>query len=298
MENNTTKPNEKSVEVIKKDVSAQVLAKIQSFIETGTLRLPKDYSAENALKAAYLVLIDDDKKPLEKCTKESVANALLKMVIYGLSPLKKQCDFIPYGTTLNCQIEYTGNIALARRYGNLKTIKANAIFKGEEFIWEIDPATGCKKIIAHKQTMETLGSKEVVGAYAVYTLNDGTTDVEIMNIEQIRAAWNQGAAKGNSPAHKNFPDQMAIKTVINRACKLLIRSSDDGVLFDDDDETITASPAKREVSANANVEEIGFTDVEQQDATVEKPTTEQQQGARQEDIDTSEAGKIPFTVPD
>ncbi|MDR2139569.1 MAG: recombinase RecT [Tannerella sp.] len=222
-------------EVAKKDITEQVLKKVDIFKQSGALRIPGNYSPENALKSAYLILTDSKDKPLEKCTKESIANALLKMVVWGLSPLKKQCDFIPYGDKLDCTVEYTGNIALAKRFGNLKSVKANAIFKGDEFKFEIDAATGRKRIVNHVQTLESIGNTDILGAYAIYELNDGTMDTEIMNISQIKAAWNQGAAKGGSPAHKNFPDQMACKTVINRACKLLIRGSDDSVLFDEKD---------------------------------------------------------------
>ena len=49
----------------------------------------------------------------------------------------------------------------------------------------------------------------------------------------------QGATKGGSPAHKNFGDEMAKKTVIGRACKILIGMSDDSALFDEPDETET-----------------------------------------------------------
>ena len=41
---------------VKKDISAQVLAKIEQFQQAGELRLPSDYSVENALKSAYLIL--------------------------------------------------------------------------------------------------------------------------------------------------------------------------------------------------------------------------------------------------
>ena len=44
-----------------------------------------------------------------------------------------------------------------------------------------------------------------------------------------------GVMKGGSPAHKNFDDQMVKKTVINRACKTLINSSDDTALYTTDE---------------------------------------------------------------
>ena len=246
------------LEVVKKDISAQVLAKVDVFQQSGELRIPKDYSPENALKSAYLVLSDPRNNLLAKTSTESVANALLKMVVWGLSPLKKQCAFIPYGDKLECVPEYTGNIALAKRYGGLKWIKSNAIFEGDTFEFEVDAETGRKKIIKHEQSLQSIGSKNLKGAYAIYQLESGAIDLEVMNITQIHDAWGQGAAKGASPAHKKFPDQMAIKTVINRACKLLIRSSDDSTLYNEED-VDTIDPVQREIDSNANDgDEISF----------------------------------------
>jgi recombination protein RecT len=262
---------------IKKDISTQVLAKIDSFQKSGELTLPKDYNAENALKSAYIILSDPKNNILEKCDKGSVAEALLKMVVYGVSPIKKQCYFIPYGNKLECSISYAGNIAIAKRYGKLKTIKANAIFKGDTFEFEVDAVTGRRKIIKHIQTLDSIGTNEIVGAYAVYELTDEVTDVEVMNINQIRMAWGQGGSKGASPAHKNFADQMAAKTVINRACKLLISSSDDSVLYDplEDEKVIdvTAENVSHEIEQEANKQPLNFSDVEE--AVVEDEAQEE-----------------------
>lgn len=270
---------------IQKNISDQVLAKIEIFKQAGELKLPADYSPENALKAAYLTLLETKDKngqpALQVCSKESVANALLKMVVWGLSPLKKQCDFIVRGTQLTCDPEYTGNILLAKRYGGLKNHKANAIFKGDDFKFEVC-VDGRRKLIHHKQELESIGG-EVTGAYVSYELEDGTQDMEIMNIVQIRNAWRQGAAKGESMAHKNFSDQMAIKTVYNRMCKLLIRASDDAVLMGDggsDDDEAKESPAlseaKQEVIAKANAEEISFEDMPEQSQSAAEPAPQQE----------------------
>lgn len=280
--------------VVKKDVVDGVLAKVTAFKESGELKIPKDYSPENALKSAWLILqeaVDRNNKPvLQVCTKESIANALLKMVVLGLSPLKKQGDFIPYGTSLTFQEEYTGNIALAKRYGNLKSIKANAIFKGDEFVFEVG-IDGRKRILKHEQKLEHIGG-EVVGAYAVTELTDGTIDTEIMSISQIKNAWNQGAMKGGSPAHKNFSDQMAIKTVINRACKPLIRGSNDVVLLDDDDKDFIADARNNEIVNDGNrkeivTEEVPFEEVKPANNPLQphEPTQEQS---------PVEQKKIPF----
>lgn len=249
------------------------LARITELENTGSLQIPKGYSAPNALRAAWLLLQDIknlNKQPvLQVCTKESIANALLKMVVQGLNPIKRQCSFIAYGDTLTCQREYQGSIAIAKRYG-LKSIIANAVFEGEEFAFEVDAETGRKKITKHVSSFDSYGGG-VKGAYAVIEMEDGSRNVEVMSMAQIQLAWNQGQTKGQSPAHKNFPDQMACKTVINRAVKTIINSSDDADLFEDEPIATTETPVtaavKTEIAANGNgangEEPLGFDDAEE-----------------------------------
>jgi recombination protein RecT len=254
---------------LEKSVADNVLSRIKVFEETGSMSLPKDYSAPNALKAAWLILLEtktsegNGKRPvLEVCTRESVANALLKMVLQGLNPVKRQCSFIAYGNQLTCQREYQGTIAIAKRDAGLVKIIANAVFKDDVFEYEIDAETGVKKIVKHTQTLDSMAGP-VKGAYAVKVYNDGSRVTEIMPMNQIQAAWRQGPTKGESPAHKNFPDQMAVKTVVNRALKIDINSSDDSALLDDSEpigDDVKTANVKLEINENANKKEIGFAD--------------------------------------
>lgn len=237
----------------------QVLSKIQAFQTNGELRIPKDYSPENALKSAWLILLEtkdrNDKPVLESCSKESIANALLDMVIKGLSPLKKQCYFIAYGSSLKCDESYLGTIAVAKRDGEVKDANANIIYEGDVFEYTIDPKTARKSVVKHEQALENINMEKIKGAYAIVEYNDGSIKSEIMTMAQIKQAWCQGPMKGNSPAHRNFPDQMAIKTVISRALKIDIGSSDDAALNLPDP---ILSGVRGEIKDRANKAEIGF----------------------------------------
>lgn len=240
------------------------LERINALQSRNELQIPKDYSAPNALKSAWLILQDVknlNKEPvLTACTKESIANALLNMVVQGLNPMKRQCSFIAYGNKLTLQREYQGSIAIAKRVG-LKSVFANAIFEGDDFAFEVDGTTGRKKVTKHTQSIDSIGSA-VKGAYAIVTMEDGQVNVEVMNMKQIMQSWQQGPTKGQSPAHKNFPDQMACKTVINRSVKTIINSSDDAALFEDDDPTENSFTAnvKQEIADKSNKDFIGFTE--------------------------------------
>ena len=82
-------------------------------------------------------------------------------------------------------------------------------------------------------------------------------------MEQIKNAWNMGAAKGKSGAHQNFGEEMAKKTVINRACKRFVNTSDDSDILiesinrtneyrEEDIIETTQAEVKEEIKENAN----------------------------------------------
>jgi len=251
--------------LVKKDTVDIVAAKVREFQERGELHFPPYYSPENAMKAAWLKLqetTDRNGKPaLQVCTKDSIANALLKMVVYGLTPLKDQGYFIVYGNKLTWQNSYFGNIALWKRAtGSDKDPVAVVVYEGDEFEYEI--VDGEIKILRHKQNIDNVKPDKIVAAYAILTYSDGEKKVTMMTMDEIRAAWNQGQTKGKSPAHTNFPAEMAKKTVINRACKIAIKSSDDSSLklikevMEANEEELAEAAIEAEIAENANQETI------------------------------------------
>lgn len=266
------------------NISEQVLSRIEQFQKDGSMILPKNYSVENHMKSAWLALQEvEDKehhKALQICTKESIANSLLDMVLQGLSVSKKQGYFIVYGNKLIFQRSYFGTIALAKRAGGMVSEPvANVIYEGDDFLYEIDPKTAKVAIVKHSQKLENIDNSKIKGAYALVTLADGTTQVTIMSMQQIRAAWGQGATKGNSPAHKNFAEEMAKKTVIGRACKAIINSSDDAWLYDgkEDDADSDKASIQRDAAQHSDVQIIDTTSVEFDDVSETSSSTDASQ---------------------
>lgn len=266
------------------NISEQVLSRIEQFQKDGSMILPKNYSVENHMKSAWLALQEvEDKehhKALQICTKESIANSLLDMVLQGLSVSKKQGYFIVYGNKLIFQRSYFGTIALAKRAGGMVSEPvANVIYEGDDFLYEIDPKTAKVAIVKHSQKLENIDNSKIKGAYALVTLADGTTQVTIMSMQQIRAAWGQGAMKGDSPAHKNFAEEMAKKTVIGRACKVIINSSDDAWLYDgkEDDADSDKASIQRDAAQHSDVQIIDTTAVEFDDVSETSSSTDASQ---------------------
>lgn len=244
---------------VAKNISEAVLAKVQTMQETGGLVLPEDYHAGNALNAAYLKfkqLEDKNHKPAEQvCTKESVALALMDMVIQGLSPAKNQCYFVVHGNQLTLMRSYMGTVAAAKRFGGVKSVHAQVVYKNDRFEFEIDPSTGTKKVTVHEQSLESIEEGTIRAAYAVVITKDDVY-YEIMTMDEIRKAWAQGAAKGGSPAHKNFPQEMAKKTVINRACKIFVNTSTDADPLADAYNRTTANDYIGDEFVDAEAEEL------------------------------------------
>lgn len=222
--------------LLQKNITDTVMSRVKDLEEAGGIIFPQNYSAVNHIKSAWFDLQqtkDKDGRPaLQVCTADSIANSLLDMVIQALSVSKKQGYFIVYGNRLEFQRSYFGTIALAKRVGMKDEPVANVIYEGDEFIYKIDPKTGLTEIIKHEQKLENIDNSKIKGAYAIVNLPSGKTQTTLMTIAQIRAAWGQGATKGNSPAHKNFGEEMSKKSVIGRACKTIINSSDDSWLYE------------------------------------------------------------------
>lgn len=238
-----------------------VLSKVTLLQESGELCIPDNYHVGNNLKLAWLHLQDlkdrNEKPVLQVCDKASIANSLLEMVIKGLSVSKKQGYFIPYGTRLEFQPSYSGNIMMAKRDADVIDVNAQVIYEGDEYITEVG-IDGVKKLKTHIQKLENINNEKIKGAYAVVIFKGGKIKLEEMTISQIKTAWEMGNMKGNSKAHKMFSDQMCKRTVINRALKIEVNSSDDSEI--DENPAITSRDSA--IKTESNKEEIKVEDIE------------------------------------
>lgn len=218
-----------------KDITEKVLARVNQLEQANEIHFPPNYSYENALKSAWLKLQtvtmtgkDNKTLAIEGCTNTSVANTLFDMVVQGLNPAKNQCYFIPYGNQLTLSTSYFGSVAVTKRLNNVKDVVANCVYQDDVFEYDFDFETGNRVIKSHEQKLENVDFNKMIGAYAVVILEgDETNYVEVMSMAQIEQSWKQRRGGNIGDVHIKFKDQMAMKTVINRACKHFINSSDD-----------------------------------------------------------------------
>lgn len=209
----------------------EVARRLEDLKDEG-LALPTNYSAQNALKAAYLRLQgvkDRQGRPaLTVCSQSSIANALLDMAIQGLSPAKNQCYFIVYGNELQMQRSYFGTIAALKRLDSVEDIDAQVVHRGDKF--EIGADEFCRTIVTKFEPSFTNLDKELIGAFAFIKLANGRVDFTVMTKAQIDTSWAQSRNRQNKVQDK-FSDEMAKRTVLNRAAKMFINTSDDSDLL-------------------------------------------------------------------
>ncbi len=274
------KTTQKNLVIVNKEILDIVTSRIHTFVEKGELQFPDNYSPFNALKSAWLMLqetVDRDGKPvLETCTKASIMNSLLSMVIQSLNPDKKQCYFIAYGKKLVCQRSYFGSMHVAKSVDpNIVDIYAKTVYEGDEFEYEI--RHGKEVVTKHVQKLQNIDKNKIIGAYATIVYKDGREVSTVMTLEQIKQAWKQSHMKpvdekGNikpGSTHEKFTADMCEKTAINKVCKYVINSSDDANIMarfaKQADTEIAEAEAEAEIEQNANKQVIDIEEVEEVD---------------------------------
>lgn len=280
MDNQLVKKENKA-DIAVTNITDEVLVKVQKFENNGQIYFPENYSPENALKSAWLTLQDvkdkDGKLALDTCNKNSIANALLNMVIQGLNPAKNQCYFIPYGNKLTLMRSYFGSIAVAKTFGEIQDITAEVVYEGDTLKTKI--THGKTIILEHirENYFANANGNKIIGAYATIIYKKGAIEgLEeeslIMTMDQIRSSWKKSKLNpdGATSTHKQYPEDMCKRTVINKICKYYINTKDDSNLnlikeaFETSDEELKETQVNYEITNNANQNLIDVEPVSQE----------------------------------
>ncbi|WP_099872506.1 recombinase RecT [Streptococcus suis] len=281
--------------VIQKDITDAVNAKVSQMQNEGLVVAP-NYAPANALKSAFFAMTNSPSgNLLEKCSKESIANALLDMVVQGLSPAKTQCYFIPYGNTLKMTRSYFGTMKVVKQLSNVKDIWAEVVFEGD--VLKIRNDNG-RKVLESHETDWTNQDNAIIGAYCIIEKVDGERILTVMTKKEIDRSWQQSK---NKSVQNAFPQEMAKRTVINRAAKQFFNTSDDSDIlieavnrtteneFDNNHQIKEAEPVQ---SAGQDILDkmTGKTAAEEsaEDATISEVETVEEAGADISKMETTE----------
>lgn len=230
------------------------IAQVKKAIQEGKISPPKGFDVEAALSGVQLTLsntdMGKDKGYINICDyvdPSSIFYAICAMIMEGVYIHRDHGNFLVMGKSMKWRRQYKGDIFLAMTSGNIVAPPAvNMVYKGDEFAYHVDPETGLKRVTKHVCNVEGAG-KEIIAAYCYVHTSSGLKPMEIMTIDQIKMAWSKGF---DSAPKREFPDQMAAKTVIRRALKHYTG-------LDDEAEPIQAHT---EIEANS-IEEISEDDL-------------------------------------
>lgn len=276
---------------MQKSITETVGKRIKVLEDEG-LALPEQYSVKNALSSAFFTL--QKVYGIEKATQESIANALLDMVTQGLSPAKTQCYFIVYGNELQMQRSYFGTVAALKRLSNVNKVKAEVIHQGDVF--EIGSNEDMEMVVTKFEPKFENIDKPIIGAFAMIKLEDGTVNYTVMTKAEIDKSWQQSRNKNNK-VQQNFGQEMAKRTVLNRAAKMFINTSDDSDLLTRAINNTTESEFEREEPKEIQAQEKQADDLIKK--AIQKPEEPEQKKVEElEDNQESEIDAADEVIED
>jgi len=166
----------------------------------------------------------DNSDVLQKCTVESIRNALVNIALTGasLNPVLQQAFLIPRKGKCCLDFSYRGLIKIATDSGGVLDIDATVVYENDlRFYYEM----GLKPILKHVPVLSDQGKPTHV--YAIAILASGIKKFIVLNKEEIEKvkknslAFSKGA---NTPWKGDFEPEMWRKTAVKKLYKLLPQS--------------------------------------------------------------------------
>lgn len=274
------------------NVGTLVLNRVDEMCKVG-FTMPKDYNYVNAVKATMLKLQEvkdkNGRSALEVCTPSSIQSALFSMVVKGLDVSKNQAYLVCYGQQLQLQESYFGKVLQVKRIFPEWEPRPNIVHEGDTFKYTVNPETGRRELVEHTQSLENL-DKPIVGGYIYLPCADGGKDLYCMTIKQIMASWSKSRSGGATA--KQFPEKMAMKTLVNSGCTMVINSTpSQSNIADNSDDPNAPEPVPEYAEAEEIVEVHELPDAPQYVDTEtgeikDEPTTEEPAQAQTQNDDS------------
>lgn len=220
--------------------------------QTGEISVPKGYDLKTALKFAAMDLVekvDKNGKPaLEVCSPVSIANAIAKMAADGLYVHRNHCYFLVRNGKLYCEKSYHGYQMQVKGLDGVTDIRANVIREGDVFETKIE--NGQRIVTNHESPWDSTG--KIKGAYCLI-LGEGDKIIRshVMTKDKIDTCWSHSPSI-KKEVHKEFPEDMCVRTVINHTCKRYLDTFPQFVQAKEynEEEEITITPESVETGSN------------------------------------------------
>lgn len=188
-------------------------------LDANALALPESFNIDRFVQNGVALM--NNNETLQKFCKEhkdgvaQVKAGLMRGAFLGLDFLNQEAYLIPYGSKLDYQTSYIGEIKLRKKYSvrPIKDIYAKVVRQGDEYE---------EVIVNGHQSINfkpiPFNDGEIIGAFAVCEFEDGGIQIDSMSRKDIENTRSASKAK-NSPAWSRFYEMMVRKTVLRRLCK-------------------------------------------------------------------------------
>ena len=158
------------------------------------------------------------REKLQKVSINSIVMCFMKGAYLGLDFMNQECYAIPYGTEMQFQTDYKGEIKVCKRFSDdpIKDIYAKVVREGD--MYDEGVHAGVQQLDFKPVPFS---NKPIIGAFAVVIYKDGTIKYDSMSKEEIIHTRDTYSKAVNSQAWKESTGEMYKKTVIRRLSKLI-----------------------------------------------------------------------------
>lgn len=166
--------------------------------------------ADSLVKSAMLAAMKNPQ--IQKCSPGTIASALIQAAQLGFTDVSGTLGhayLVPYSGQCQLIVGYRGMLDLARRSGEIQSVEATPVFKGDVF----KRTLGDNPSFIHEPGDADQTWENFQGAYCIAKFKDGGIHRSYMTKKEI------DRIKKNTQVWREHPIQMALKTVVRRAFK-------------------------------------------------------------------------------
>lgn len=190
--------------------------KLEILLQDQAAAMPKNFNQTRFLQNCITVLRDT--KDIEKCTPMSIARTMIKGAYLDLDFFRKECYAIPYGSELNFQTDYKGEIKACKAFSPrpILDIYAKLVREGDKF--EMTVRDG-KQFVNFEPL--PFNEAKTLGAFAVVVFEDGGIMCDQMSVKEIEDVRQKYSKVPNGPAWLKSLGEMQKKVVLRRLTKMI-----------------------------------------------------------------------------
>ena len=207
--------------------------------------MPRHLTPDRLIKVSMNCIAKTPK--LQQCTAASLMQCIITCAELGLEPggALGRAYLVPFRDKSGAMIctlivGYRGLVELCRRSGQLEQIEAHVVYSADQFEMEF----GLNPKLRHVPSLvETPTQSKALLVYCVARLKGGAVHVEFMTIPEVNSIQARSRSGGDGPWKTDWAE-MAKKSVIRRATKLMPMSEEVSRAIEADDDFVESLPVE------------------------------------------------------